>query len=64
MRSTTPFTGGAWSSPRDWPPMTPRSLWVSRANPAGCVSSVAAIALTAVFFALALIGMWATLYRK
>jgi len=28
------------------------------------VSGVAAIALTAVFFALALIGMWATLYRK
>jgi len=28
------------------------------------VSSVAAIALTAVFFALALIGMWATVYRK
>jgi len=28
------------------------------------VSGVAAIALIAVFFVLALIGMWATLYRK
>lgn len=35
-----------------------------RRAPPGCVSSVAAIGLTALFFLLALIGMWASLYRK